>query len=95
MPTPTPAGDDRSANLAPDTPDAVMLSDVLDAATDRLVCRLASRATEWTTSAAEQAIIARLAAEAAQRRERHGAPLPAEDPNHLRPLGLPAPTRDR
>jgi hypothetical protein len=77
MPTPTPAGDNRSANLAADNPDAVMLSDVLDAATDRLVCRLARRATEWTTSAAEQAIITRLAAEAAQRGER---PFPPTTP---------------
>lgn len=80
MPTPTPAGDDRYANVAPDTPDAVMLSDVLDAATDRIVRCLASRATEWTTSAAEQAIIARLAAEAAQRAERHRAPFPPTTP---------------
>ena len=49
------------------TADLVRVARLLDLDADRVMCGLAARAAEWTTIAAEQATIARMAAEAALR----------------------------
>jgi hypothetical protein len=76
MPTPTPPSADRSGPFA-ESVDLIALSRILDAATDRLVGRLAARVQEWTTSPVEQSIIARLATEAAQSREAKTGSIPS------------------
>ena len=56
----------RSSCATARVADLVQLDRLLDLEADRLICRLAARAGEWTTSAAERATIARMANEAAR-----------------------------